>query len=154
MMNKKTMKAAGLAAVLLGLAVLPAAAKDSRGNGRGNNNAPRMECDMQAPMPMRNGGMQEPDLIGTVSKVDEANQLVTVRDVDGTDHVIHVSDFTRIMVIDPAAERPARNRNNDDNDRPAFQTIKDIKKDSSVAVNYFNVETKTTEAQRIFIIVK
>ena len=58
-------------------------------------------------------------MMGTVSAIDESKSILTVSDIDGVEHKVHISEFTRACTLDAATRTTARNPKAD---------IKDFKK--------------------------
>lgn len=149
------MKVAGITAVLFVVTVLPATAKDLPSKQRGNDNRePQKNENMMNQMqrPPRNDHMfDELNLLGQIDSIDSAKKIITVKDVDGANHDVHVSDFTRIDKLNK--EPPARDQRQPKDDRPEV-SIDDLKKGESIAVYAFETATKIMEAARILVVEK
>ncbi len=74
------------------------------------------------------------NLLGKVVSVDEKSGIIVIKDIDGNDVKVHLSDFTKIA-------KTESNR----------KTISDIKVGCSVAVQKFNTNTKIIEAAIVFV---
>lgn len=151
---KKSIKVLGTSALILAFAAAPALARNNR-PGKGNNmqgfaqmnNCPVYAQNGQPGFNGQNkkagrngGGIGKASLLGTVSAVDEAKAIITVSDIDGVEHKVHVNEFTRACTMDAATRVSTQNPKVD---------IKDFKKGDKVAVSSFETETKTLEARSI-----
>lgn len=151
---KKSIKVLGTTALILAFAAAPALARNNR-PGKGNNmpdfaqmnNCPvyAQNCQPgfngQNKKAGRNGcGIGRISIMGTVSAIDESKSILTVSDIDGVEHKVHISEFTRACTLDAATRTTALNPKAD---------IKDFKKGDKVAVSTFDTETKTLEARSI-----
>ncbi len=153
MIKNKMMKVAGITAVLFVVTVLPATAKDLPSRLRGNDNRePQKNENMMNQMPLRNDHMfDEVNLLGQIDNIDSAKKIITVKDVDGVNHDVHVSDFTKINKLNK--EPPARDPRQPKDDKPEV-SIDDLKKGESIAVYAFETATKIMEAAKILVVEK
>ena len=76
-------------------------------------------------------------VFGTVTTVSEANGIISVKDADGKEKQIHVNPFTRIV--------------KEANGKMDELKIGDVKAGQWIAVNKFESDTETAEAQDIFV---
>lgn len=164
-MKKKAIKIVGITTMILSIAVLPACAQNFKGNkeqGKHQN----MQNNQFQPSQKKNGRMMEFDLIGKVIKVDNENQVIFIIDVDGKEQAVHVNDFTRISTVqdkpcaldeketEPSQKttngtKPVNGEKPENFVCPEQKTINDIQKDSSIAVKFFDTDTKIKEAKNI-----
>ena len=112
-------------------------------------------------------GQKKIDLLGTVASIDAENSIITVKDADGKEILVHVSAFTRLIQLDKnAMKNPVKPEKNADEKTSAEKTagekpslpqipeikLADLKTGASVMVKKFDVATKTIEAERILTI--
>lgn len=145
MMKNKSLKAAGFAVVLLTMAIIPATAKNAKQSRNMPNqpNRPEMCDDNMRNMPGR--GMGHFELIGEVSNIDESKQILTIRDVDGKDHQVHINAFTRSKEIDVTSTN---------NNNVKLCAIKDFSKGDTVVVDSMDTDTTILEARMVAIVKK
>ena len=158
---KKIVKTIAISALVLGLGTTAAFARSNgkmMGNPYGHPMGNSSEWNMggrnfgnfNMMMPRGNGGIKNADLLGTISSVDASKQIVTVKDGDGKETLVHVNPFTRIREFDcEPGKAPAKNNNK----RPEINETKleDLKVGSWVAVSKFDTETKILEASKIIV---
>ncbi len=158
---KKFVKTIAVSALVLGLGTTAAFAR-SNGHMMGNpyghpmgnfsewNMGGRNFGNFKMKMPKGNDGIKQAELLGTISSVDASKQIVTVKDVDGKETLVHVNPFTRIRERNCAPGKAPANKNNK---RPEINEtkIEDLKVGSWVAVSKFDTETKILEASKIIV---
>ncbi|MBQ3670184.1 MAG: hypothetical protein II921_01730 [Treponema sp.] len=94
----------------------------------------------------KNGEMKigKPDLLGTVSAVNQESSIMTVRDADGKETLVHVNPLTKLNARTPKAEGKKKQKE----ERIG---IADVKPGDWVMVKKIDTDTKTLEAGRIFV---
>lgn len=107
------------------------------------------------------GGVENADLLGTITSVNTESKILTVKDADGKETQVHVNPFTRLK----ERKRPADNdrlpaqknkkadqtQNNFPNPENDELELADLKAGDWVAVKKMKAETKTIEAARIIV---
>ena len=142
-MNKTFGKSVALFCLLVGVAVLPASAASKKGKKLPKDDDNRMPPPMMMMHNPAMGGEQRgmrlhgASVFGTVTTVSEANGIISVKDADGKEKQIHVNPFTRIV--------------KEANGKMDELKIGDVKAGQWIAVNKFESDTETAEAQDIFV---
>ena len=142
-MNKTFGKSVALFCLLVGVAVLPASAASKKGKKLPKDDDNRMPPPMMMMQHGAMGGEQRgmrlhgASVFGTVTTVSEANGIISVKDADGKEKQIHVNPFTRIV--------------KEANGKMDELKIGDVKAGQWIAVNKFESDTTTVEAQSIFV---
>jgi hypothetical protein len=95
------------------------------------------------------GQMGQYDLLGTVSSVNADKQIITVKDADGKETLVHVNPFTRVVEfsVRPVDTTPEKRPP----EPPKQLKLSDVKTGDYVAVKKMETETKTIEAAKIII---
>ena len=142
-MNKTFGKSVALFCLLVGGAVLPASAASKKGKKLPKDDDNRMPPPMMMMQHTAMGGEQRgmrlhgASVFGTGTTVSEADGIISVKDADGKEKQIHVNPFTRIV--------------KEANGKMDELKIGDVKAGQWIAVNKFESDTETAEAQDIFV---
>jgi len=142
-MNKTFGRSLVLSCVLVSFALLPAAAATKKAKASKNADDRLMPPPMMMMHNPAMGGEQRgmrlhgASVFGTVTTVSEANGIISVKDADGKEKQIHVNPFTRIV--------------KEANGKMDELKIGDVKAGQWIAVNKFESDTTTVEAQSIFV---
>ena len=157
-MKKTLFTSVAVAALVFGIGTTQACAKspnNAKQNPYGHPAENVSERNFEMPnhnmMPMlhRHDGVENADLIGSVTSVNASAGLLTVKDADGKETQVHVNPFTRLhpMPKAPAADEKSEKK------RPELNELKlsDLKNGDWVAVKKMKTETKTIEAARIVV---
>ena len=90
-------------------------------------------------------------VMGTVTKVDAEENLVTVKNADGVNVQIHVNPLTVITKM----AKPHMARNNDSKKEEApkmiFLSVSDVQEGDWLLANAFNTETRVVEAKSVCV---
>ncbi len=152
-MKKTLVKRLALVALVLGLASTSVFAKNT---GR-QNNFPGQMWGMQGKnfhqnkgfpeMGMKvkknSGAMSQPELLGTISSVDEKSGIITLKDIDGKEKKVHVNPFTAL--------RQKNDGKTSEKGKKSLE-ISELKAGDYLAVKKMKTETETIEAAKILVV--
>ena len=107
------------------------------------------------------GGVENADLLGTITSVNTESKILTVKDADGKETQVHVNPFTRLKERKrpadsdrlPAQKNKKADRTQNNFPKPENDELElaDLKAGDWVAVKKMKAETKTIEAARIIV---
>ena len=160
-MKKTLFTSVAVAALVFGIGTTQACAKSpnsSKQNQYGHpaenfseRNFDQHNQNMMPKMKFQHGGIENAVLLGTVTAINEASSMLTVKDADGKETQVHVNPFTRLH---PMPKTPVPDEKSEkEKKRPEFNELKlsDLKNGDWIAVTKMKTETKTIEAARIVV---
>lgn len=173
MNKKKLLSILSLFMVISLLTPLFAQSRTNRGNRPRLENNFQRNAQMQRPQrdnfpPMPRGNRNENsrsefDIMGTISKVDEKNNLIIMQNIDKEEITIHINPLSKIIVLPeqnkmngPINLRYNCKQNvNDSNAKKIydekFLSLKDVKEGMWIALTSFDTKTDIIEARKIFV---
>ena len=115
------------------------------------------------------GGIENADLLGTITAVNAETKTLTVKDADGKETQVHVNPFTKLKERKspsvkenepaekdnaPSEKKRKLGREQNNFPRPEINELKisELKTGDWVAVKKMHTETKTIEAARIIVV--